>query len=307
MNEMRIASIACTGDLDCAGFNKVHSNLEKAGGLIKETCYRPTDLVVLPELFAWCGPFKNEEKRKTAEPLGGRFSQAMSNLAVKHRVNILSPLLERKDKYIYNSMVWYDRKGKITGVYRKAFPTDYEMAEGIRPGPLNFDAFETEFGPIGCCICFDINFREIIERLDRLKVKLVIFPTSFDGLCLMRAWAKLYRIFFVSASAYQYASAVDPTGGVLIRPWEHDQIMRITLNLDFVVLHTDYNRAKFPMVEKAYGSKVEIMSRDIEGGVYLSSRHPKKSAADIVREFKLEPEIDYYRRSSRLRDKKAKS
>lgn len=293
---VRISTLACVGD------GGVEASLKRAAAMMAEAVYDEADLICLPEIFAWTS-LSGEPKRRAAEPINGRFSRAMGRLAARHRTNILAPLLERDGARIYNAMVWYGRSGRVLGKYRKAFPTDYEMEEGITPGPLEFDVFQTEFGPVGCCICFDLNFRENIERIASQQVRLVIFPSMFQGLSLMRAWAKLYRMYFVSAAAYPYAAVVNPLGEPLAEPWRHGPILTMSLNLDYVVLHTDRNMAKFPAIKKAYGTAIAIRNDDIESCALLASCHPRKSAEDLVAEFGLEPESEYYRRSATLAER----
>jgi beta-ureidopropionase len=293
MNEIRIASLECLGD------GGVGAALRRAQDMIVEACFDRPDLICLPELFAWTS-LTGDQKIKSAEPVNGPFCTTFAGMAAEQGVNILTPLLEKEGNRVYNSLVWLDRKGRVTGVYRKAFPTDYEMAEGIDPGPLDFEVFQTEFGPIGACICFDINFKDVIERLASQQVKLVIFPTMFQGLALMQAWAKLYRMYFVSAAAYPYAAVVDPLGRVLAAPWNHDPILQTTLNLDYVVLHRDRNRDLFPAVKATYGSSVTVDQVYIESCALLASRHSAKSARELVEEFNLELEESYYQRSAEL-------
>lgn len=295
MNEIRIASVSCLGD------GGIETAMERAKAMIDQAGCLPTDLICLPELFAWTG-LSGPEKQKSAQDVGGSITTKYGQWAGEYSVHLLVPLLERSGNRLYNSMLWLDRQGCVRRVYRKAFPTDYEMAEGISPGPLDFDVFQTEFGPVGCCICFDLNFREVIERLAAQDVRLVIFPTMFQGLALMRAWAKLYRMYFVSVAAYPYSSVVDPLGRVLVEPWNHDSILRVTLNLDYVVLHTDGNAGKLPAVYRACGSAVQIETLDMESAALLASRHPEKTARDLVSEFGLESECDYYCRSRQLRE-----
>jgi len=299
MNELKIVSLACSGE------GGVAKSARNAVSLVDQVCSEYPDLVCLPEIFAWTG-ISPGEWFASSEKIGGTVSGLMAGAAARHRINILCPVIERSGSRIYNSLVWFDRQGKNLGVYRKTFPTDYEMADGISPGPLDFSVFQTEFGPVGACVCFDLNFRPVIERIVRQKARLVIFPAMFEGLSLMRAWAKLCRMYFVSVSGELYASAVDPLGRVLNAPFDHGTIMITSVNLDFAVLSTDYNKAKFPAVRKKYGAKVRIHSQDMVGSAILFSRHPEKTAAEMVAESGLETEADYFRRSAGIRERRLK-
>ena len=298
MNEIRIAALACSGEPGCP----VGTALGRAADMIAEACQSTTDLICLPEIFAWTG-LTPGERPAAAEPIDGPFSRAMADLAARHRVNILTPILERDAGKMFNTMSWFDRTGTITGTYRKVFTTVYEIDQGFCPGSDDFDVFQTEFGPIGCCVCFDLNFPEIIERIAGNGAKLIIFPSMFDGTALMQAWAKLHGMYFVSVAGSPYGSLVDPLGKVLIEPWRHAQIMRATLNLDFAVLSTDENRDKWSAVTREYGDAAEIDSRALESAALLTSRHPEQSALDMVQHMGLELQADYFLRSREKRQR----
>jgi predicted amidohydrolase len=290
MIKMRIAAIACTGE------GGMDESLSRAKNLVIEACCQKPDLICFPEIFAWSS-LPPARQGDAAEPIDGPYCRAMAGLAAEHKVNILAPLVEEADGHIYNTMLWINRDGHVAGQYRKVYPTLGEMERGFRPGPLQFDVFETEFGPIGCCICFDLNFPEVIHRIAEQKAPLVLFPTMFDGTLLMQSWAKLFHMYFVSVAGYPYGALVDPLGKVLIEPWKHPAIMIADVNLDFVALHTDGNREKFINVKREYKDLAHIDCHDIASSALLSSFHPDHSARDMAAEFDLELEVDYYSRS----------
>ena len=294
MIKMRIAAIACTGE------GGVDESLSRGANLVREACCQNPDLICFPEIFAWsCLP--PERQREAAEPIDGPYCQAIAGLASEHKVNFLAPLMEQADGRIYNTMLWFNRDGQITGHYRKVYPTLDEMERGFWPGPLEFDVFDTEFGPIGCCICFDLNFPEVIQRIAEQKTPLILFPTMFDGTLLMQSWAKLFHMYFVSVAGYPYGALVDPLGKVMIEPWKHPAIMIADVNLDYVALHTDGNRKKFINVKRKYENLAQIDCHDIESSALLSSFHPDRSARDMAAEFDLELEVDYYSRTRHQR------
>ena len=294
MNEIRISS------LSCGGGNGVAASMEEAAAMISEAAYDKPDIICLPETFQYIGLTK-EQKHEAAEEIGGPVTSQASELARMHHVNLLMPVYEHKVGRVHNSMVWFDREGSVIGVYRKTYPTDYEMRDDITPGPLDFDVFHTEFGPIGCAICFDLCYREVIERIAEQDAKLAFFPSMFQGLDLMQAWAKLYGMYFVSCAGEPYSAAVNPLGHPIIRPWDHSSIMTIDVNLDYAIIHGDYNRDIFPAVKAKYGPMVDIDYIHIESAAMLSSRLSDVGAMDIVNEFEMELQTDYYSRSARMR------
>ena len=290
MKEVRLAGLACTG------VGGVDAALAQATALIEDACTANVDLICLPEIFAWTG-LDPEDRPAQAQTTDGPFCRQLAELAARYRVNILTALAERAGAHMFNTMVWLDRTGSVLGTYRKVFTTVYEIDQGFSPGALDFDVFQTEFGPIGCCICFDINFPEVAARLAAQKPRLVVFPSMFDGLALMQARAKLLGSFIMSVAGDPYGALVDPMGKLLVEPWRHGAILFATVNLDFAVLHTDENRDKFTAVRRLYGDGVYIDNRYLESCAVLYSRHPDKSALDMVRECELELESEYYDRS----------
>jgi predicted amidohydrolase len=167
----------------------------------------------------------------------------------------------------------------------------------ITPGHDDFDCFQTEFGPIGCAICFDLNYQNIITRIQSQGCKLIIFPTMFQGIFLMRTWAQLHSLYFVSSANELHSTAVDPLGRVMIQPWEHDRIMQLTINLDYIILHTDHNEEKLRAARYAYPGQVDIDVTYLEGGIIFSSGHPTKTAGEIAKEFNIETAQEYLQRS----------
>ena len=74
---------------------------------------------------------------------------------------------------IWNSAVLIDPAGAILGVYHKNFPTLDEMAAGTRPC-TETPVFETDFGRLGLCICFDLNYWEVGSGLCALLLVLMV-------------------------------------------------------------------------------------------------------------------------------------
>ena len=293
MNRVRIASLACPADRDVAVI------MAEVTRMVDEACITQIDLICLPEIFAWAA-LDVQEKPQAAESIDGSVCRQLARLAKKHSVYILAPILERDGQNVFNTAVLLDRQGSLAGTYRKVRPTDYEMEQGITPGTEEFDCFQTEFGPVGCAICFDLNYQEIIARIQSQGCKLVLFPSMFQGIFLMRTWAQLYGLYFVSAVASLYATAIDPLGRVLVKPWEHASIMQIAIDLDYVILHNDHNQEKLSAAQRAYRDQITIETAYLESCSILSSIHPTKTASAIADEFDIETMQEYLERSRQL-------
>ncbi|MNI64595.1 hypothetical protein D3C73_1200520 [compost metagenome] len=73
------------------------------------------------------------------------------------------------------------------------------------------------------------------------------------------------------------------------------------MNLDCIVLHIDENSSQFLDIKRKYGPKVNIHDPGYLGCLLLSSECEEVTAADIVKEFGLEPMDDYFCRSEQAR------
>ena len=291
MNEVRIAGISCDGT------GGVDVSCRRALGLIDEACGQPLDIICLPELFAWM-ELETSDKAKVAEPIDGPFATAMSQAAARHKVHLLAPLVEQADDgHVYNTQVWFDRNGQVLGRYRKVFVTYYEMDGGFHPGQLDFDVFQTEFGPIGCCICFDLNFPELQRRLGEQRPRLTFFPTMFQGTTLLQTWALQNQMYYLSVACVRYGMLVDPRGKIVIEPWNHHPTMISKINLDYAVLFSDINRDKWSSVKSRYGDKVRWDDHYMDGTILFESRHPELSALDMVRACDLELRQELFERT----------
>ena len=79
------------------------------------------------------------------------------------------------------------------------------------------------------------------EGLKRGGTELVLFPSMFRGRLILRTWAYLYGFYMASATPKEGSMIVDPLGRMLARSWDYQPIICRTINLDFAVLHLNYN------------------------------------------------------------------
>jgi len=166
---------------------KVHKDLKELVGRCAAAT-RP-DLIVLPETIC----------RNFAEPVpGGPTTRLLAGLARKHDCLITVPVRQREKGKVYNVLGLLDRRGKLAGVYRKYIPVFPEFDKGTcsGAGPV---AIPTEYGPIGCAICFDLNFSELRELYKPLAPKLLLFSSMYHGGLVQNWWALDLRSFFAGA------------------------------------------------------------------------------------------------------------
>ncbi len=123
------------------------------------------DVNVLGLQEAWTMPFAfcTREKHpwlEFAEPVDGPSTQALSVLAKKHNMVIVSPILERDDAHggtIHNTAVIIGNRGNVIGKHRKNhIPRvgDFNESTYYMEGDDGHPVFATEFGKVAVNICY---------------------------------------------------------------------------------------------------------------------------------------------------------
>lgn len=230
----------------------------------------------------------------------GPILQTYRDFARRERCHVAGSVKLAEGKAISNAVVYYGPDGAVLGVYRKTFPTDGEIAEGIVPGP-GAVVIETAIGRIGTMICFDLNFESLRKAYRELKPDILVFSSLFHGGVAQAIWAVECRAFFACAWQYTGGGILDPFAQTLAVNDIYHRIARATVNLDRVLVHLDGNRAKFPSIERKYGAEVCIDIPPDIGAAMIFSQSDKRTAMDVVREFGLELLDDYLDRAQRLR------
>ncbi len=142
---------------------------------------RGADIVVLPEL---CVPWYTADRARLefeAEPLDGPTVEAWRAVAAAHDGVVVGGFCERDgsagDGALYNSAVAVSGEG-IVGHYRKLHLFDTEKL-CFAPGDLGLTTFETAFGRLGVCVCYDLRFVEVVRVLALSGADLICVPTAW--------------------------------------------------------------------------------------------------------------------------------
>jgi beta-ureidopropionase len=295
---VRVASISVGG-----GGGPIEGRCERARVAALElvgqaTLDRP-DIVCLPETFTGLG-CGEADWIESAETVPGPTTDALARLARRHAMWVICPMVQRDGEKRFNAAVLLDRRGEIAGIYHKIHPTIGEIRRGITPG---FDAavFETDFGRIGCAICYDLNFRDVIEGLSAAGAELVFFPSMYRGGLQLSIWAHDFAVHLVSATPGEGSAIVDPLGRVLMQSSAYQKILSRTLNLDRRVLHIDENHRHWPAIKAKYGAGIEIDVATPEAVFSLICHLTGVGVEDIIQEFGLETRTEYFQRANRIR------
>lgn len=243
------------------------ADIQTACRKIREAAANGASLAVLPEMF--CCPYSNDAFLPYAEEAHGPAQQALSALAAELGLYIVGGSVpELEDGKLYNTSYVYGRDGHQLAKHRKVHLFDIDVAGGQRfmesdtlsPGNA-ITTFETEFGTMGLCICFDLRFEELSRCMCLRGAKAIFVPAAFNMTTGPVHWEMLFRqravdnqCFYIGVSpardetagyvAYGNSLAVDPWGTVLCRAGAEEA----TLYADLDLSRIDAVRQQLPIL-----------------------------------------------------------
>lgn len=244
------------------------ATLEYISRLFEKDELHNTDLVVLPEMFQ-C-PYENSQFPFYAEPEGGSTWQLCSELAANHKVYFSAGTIpETENGKIYNTAYVFDREGKQIAKYRKMHLFDIDVKGGqcfkesdTLTAGNEVVVFDTEFGKMGICICYDFRFPELARLMVDEGAKVILCPAAFNMTTGPMHWELMFRqravdnqIFTIGTSpardmnaayhAWGHSIICDPWGNVLCQLDEREGIAVTDIDLSQV----DEVRAQLPFLK----------------------------------------------------------
>ena len=242
-------------------------NLRHARELIDEAAKNGADLCVLPEMF--CCEYRNRSFIENQEPAGGPAWQMLSAAARENRVWLIGGSVpEAEDGKLYNTSFVFDRAGNQAARCRKSHLFDIAVEGGqhfkesatFTPGD-EICSFDTEFGRLGLCICFDMRFPELARIMSLDGAWAVFCPASFNMTTGPAHWEIMFRSRAVESQVYalgcapardeqgsyvSYANsiAVSPWGDVLARAGAEETTLYVELDPAYV----ESIRAQLPLM-----------------------------------------------------------
>ncbi len=177
-------------------------NLATAKRFLEEAGRRGSDIVCLPEVFAT----KRTANQGEAETIGqGPISEMLSEQAARWGMYVVGSLYERVGGVTYNSAALFGRSGGHVGSYHKVHLAKGE-GQWAAAGD-SYPVFDTDFGRVGCLVCYDLNFPEAACSLALDGAEIIFWPTMWSGAhitdILMRARALENQVFLVAANYSQ--------------------------------------------------------------------------------------------------------
>ncbi|MEM2930392.1 MAG: carbon-nitrogen hydrolase family protein [Thermoproteota archaeon] len=298
---VRVATVTFRGSRRETAGETIESNMKEILCLLKKAIFDEPDIICLPECSPLLG-LSMEEMVENAEEVPGAIFSRVSSFARENRVHIILPMMRREGSKVYNSAVLIGRDGEYVGSYDKIHPTIWEIEAGVTPG-VEARSFELEFGRIGVAICFDLNFEDVIKGLARNRVKIVFFSSMYPGGLQLKIWAFNHGVYMVSSIADDRGSMiVNPLGRVLAVSSNYQPVICCNINLDYEVLHLDYNCEKMDRIKEKYGSKVSFEVVRPEAVFLMSCEADKTTVRSVIEEFSLETREEYFKRASDMRE-----
>ena len=190
---------------------------------------------------------------------GKRPDEKMIELARERGIWLVGGTLpELAEDRVYNTCYVFAPDGQLAAKHRKMHLFDIDVAGGQRfmesetlTAGNSVTTFETPWGVVGVCVCFDFRFTELSELMVLAGAKLVVVPAAFNLTTGPAHWELLFRQRAVDGQCYTVGTSpardtaagyvawghsivCDPWGTVVRQCDETPQTVVTTLDLERV-------------------------------------------------------------------------
>lgn len=170
--------IVAAGQITARLMNEAPATLASIDALITRAAHMRVQLLVLPECAYPAYLLGSVTSYRAGDHLSGEgYVDWLRERARRHRLHIISGLVEDADVALHNSAVLIDDRGEELGRSRKRFlwHADHDWFE---PGG-EIRAFDSALGRIGIAICAETRVPEIIATLAADGAELIALPTCW--------------------------------------------------------------------------------------------------------------------------------
>ncbi len=191
---------------------RIEENIEKIAQAVSQAKKRRADVVLFPECATtgYNTDFASLEPRQICEAL-----QAVSELAAKHRINLLigSPLFYKRK--LYNALLAFDRSGSPVHAYAKCQLTPADTAHFTPGNAVAY--FQLDGIPVTSIICHERRYPELVRIPVMAGAKIVFHPNAgLDSSSVSKSKHKgkdgIAVRAFENAAHYLFANSVGPQG-----------------------------------------------------------------------------------------------
>jgi len=256
-------------------------NIEKVESCIKGLKTKEIDMVVLPEMFI-C-PYQTTLFKDYSEVEGGETWRKLSKIAKKYHIYLIAGSVpENENGKIYNTSYVFNREGEMIAKHRKIHLFDIDIKGGqyfkesdsLSSGE-SVTVFETEFGKIGLCICYDLRFPELSRLMVDRGAKMIIVPAAFNMTTGPSHWDILFRtraldnqVFTlgVAPARDNFAGYISWANSILVSPWG-DIVNKLDENEDTLISEIDFDyvtkiREELPLLAHRRSDIYKITSKE---------------------------------------------
>lgn len=149
----------------------VEGNLSSMELFVAEAVSKEADLVCFPELST--AGYVLPDITRFAEPMDGPTVKRICDISEEYGVCISAGFVETDSKWKYITHILAE-KGKIVGKYRKTH-LGHNERNFFNAGD-SISVFDTSFGKVGICLCWESRFPEITRVLAVKGAEIVLIP-----------------------------------------------------------------------------------------------------------------------------------
>jgi hypothetical protein len=293
--------VAAFTDINDKKPRTLNDNLNWTCAILDQMACEKPDIVCLTENFdSQHTGMNHDEMAQTPE---GPTFERMAAKAREMNCYIVCAYIEKRDEKLYNTAAVIDRKGELAGRYQKIHPTIGEIDDHVAPGGTQPAVIATDFGKIGCQICFDANWPEHWKTLVDAGAEMIFFSSAFSGGRIIQSIATIFHVPIVAACYPQCCRIIDRDGLVLNRQGVYQKWVSGVIDLDNPLFHLDDQWEKVEAVRREYGPGVHVQMYEEEGWWRIYPQRDDIDIPEIIKKFDLEPLDAYLKRSDAARGK----
>lgn len=184
-------------------FMNKQKTIEKAIDYIHQASNAGADIVVFPESYIPAFPYWQQGNNDPSEDwftmnvtfqnqslvVGTQDTEQIGQAAKDANINVVMGCTELDDltgsRTLYNTMLYFNRKGILFGRHRKVMPTGQErLYHGMGGGGENLKVYDTDIGRVGGLICWE-NHMILIRALMAYQgeeIHIATWPGTWSGL-----------------------------------------------------------------------------------------------------------------------------
>lgn len=227
---------------------------------LKKFLHLQPDIVTLPEMFN-C-PYDNK-----SFPLYAEFEEDITykfcqNLAKKYNIYLSAGSIPEKDaqNHLFNTAYVFDNNGNCIAKHRKMHLFDIDVKNGQRfkesdtlSAGNSITVFDTKWGKMGLCICYDFRFPELARLMVDVGAKIILVPAAFNMTTGPLHWELLFQsravdnqVFTIGTAparnlnasyhSYGHSIIVSPWGKILNQADFEETALFTTINLNEINL-----------------------------------------------------------------------